>query len=68
MSDEERTHGRCIQCREEFDMDVDHVTYGGGLWCTEYCLAKWVVEQQDRPNLRPDIDKVAREFEHRGGE
>jgi hypothetical protein len=56
----ERMHGVCGNCKERFDLRVPHVAYGGILWCTEDCLAEYVVGT-DIP-----ADAVAEKLEHRG--
>ena len=59
MSDTERTHGVCGNCKERFPLTDEHVSYGGLLWCSEHCLAEFVVEKD------MDVTKVATGLEHR---
>ena len=67
LADEEelkRRRGTCIECRESWDLKTHrYIKYGGGLWCSEECLAEWAVRTQDRNTLPTDIDKVEEEYE-----
>jgi len=64
MDKTQRRRGTCIECRESWDlMTHRYVKYGGGLWCSEECLAEWAVRTQDRNTLPTDIDKVEEEYE-----
>lgn len=59
MSKPERAHGMCGNCRERFHLDIEHVAYGGLLWCTEKCLAEFVAERG------LDAETVEAGLEHR---
>lgn len=60
-------NGTCIQCGEIFDRENDrYITYGGGVWCSENCLAEWCAEHK---RIQHDIvvEKIEESIEVKNG-
>lgn len=58
MDNSDRTHGSCIYCADQFHLTEHYVTFGGGNFCDEDCLAQFAVD------IGKDVEDVERDLCH----
>lgn len=56
----ELPNSKCVWCKELFSPKVEHIAFGGLVYCTEECLAECVVDSDELT-----VDKVEEEMEYR---